>query len=363
MRNGFFVAKNFLLRNFLRENEMKISMIGAGSWGTAMVRLLAARNDNVWLYARNPETARRMADVRENEAYLPGVKIPESVHITSDLEEAAAGAECVILCTPAGAAEKTAESIAPFLMPGVTVASASKGLANDAGQRITEVIGEKLAAKTNRIVVISGPNHAEEVGRGLPAATVAAGTEPEAVALIQDIFMGPVFRVYRSDDIVGVEYGGCLKNIIAIASGMLDGLGYGDNSRAALMTRGLAEMTRFGRHYGAKMSTFFGLSGMGDLVVTCISEHSRNRAAGIALTQGKNVSEITGGTKMVVEGIRTTKIVHDIAEKEGISMPVTNEVYHVILGEYSPKDAIVHLMNRAKKAETEEHLPGSDLNL
>ncbi len=342
---------------------MKISMIGAGSWGTAMVRLLAARNDNVWLYCRNPETAGRITETRENENYLPGVKIQESVHITSDLEEAAREAECVILCTPAGAALKTAESIAPFLTPGATVASASKGLANDAGQRITEVIGEKLAPKTNRIVVISGPNHAEEVGRGLPAATVAAGTNPEAVALIQDIFMGPVFRVYRSDDIIGVEYGGCLKNVIAIAAGLIDGLEYGDNSRAALMTRGLVEMTRFGMYYGAKMSTFFGLSGMGDLVATCISRHSRNHAAGIALAQGKTVSEITGGTQMVVEGIRTTKIVHDIAEREGISMPITNEVYHVLCGDYSPQEAIVHLMNRAKKAETEEHLPGSDLNL
>ena len=338
-------------------------MIGAGSWGTAMVRLLAARNENVFLYCRNPETARRMAKVRENEAYLPGVKIQDSVHITSDPEEAVSGAECVILCTPAMASEKTAEMIAPYLMPGVTVASASKGLANDSGRRITEVIGEKLAGKTDRIVVISGPNHAEEIGRDLPAATVAAGTVPEAVALIQDIFMGPIFRVYRSDDIVGVEYGGSLKNIIAIACGLLDGLRFGDNARAALMTRGLVEMTRFGMHYGAKMSTFFGLSGMGDLVATCSSLHSRNHAAGVALAKGKTATEITGSTKMVVEGIRTTEIVHDIAEKEGISMPITHEIYHVLYGDYAPEEAIVHLMNRAKKAETEEHLPGSELNL
>ena len=342
---------------------MKIAMIGAGSWGTAMVRLLAVRNENVWLYCRHPDTAERLRETRENETYLPGVKIPEAVRITSDLEEAARGAECVILCTPAGAAGKTCESLLPYLSQNVTVASASKGLADDSGRRISDVIGETLSGKTDRIVVISGPNHAEEIGRGCPAATVAAGTNPTAVELIQDIFMGPVFRVYRSDDIIGVEYGGSLKNIIAIACGLLDGLRFGDNSRAALMTRGLVEMTRFGTHYGAKMSTFFGLSGMGDLVATCISEHSRNHRAGVLLAQGKTIDEILSGTQMVVEGVRTTRIVHDIAEKEGISMPITNEMYHVIRGDYTAAEAIEHLMNRAKKAETEEHLPGSELNL
>lgn len=342
---------------------MKISMIGAGGWGTAMVLLLAARNPDVWLYCRKPETAARLSETRENADYLRGVHIPEAVQITSDLERAVCGADCVIICTPSGAVEQTAAALAPFLRKDAVVVCASKGLASHGGLRLSEVVTEKLAGVTEKIVALSGPNHAEEVGRGMPAATVAASHSPEAVELVQDIFMGPVFRVYRSDDIIGVEYGGALKNIIALACGAIDGLKLGDNSRAALMTRGLVEMTRYGTHFGAKMSTFFGLSGMGDLVATCTSTHSRNHTAGMLLAQGKTVEEVLGGTKMVVEGIRTARIVHEIAEKENIRMPITNEVFHVLEGEYSARDAIVHLMNRAKKAETEVQLPGSEFNL
>lgn len=342
---------------------MKITMIGAGGWGTAMVLLLAGRNPNVWLYCRNPDTAARLRETRVNEAYLPGVVIPPCVTITSDLEKAVSGAGCVILCTPSMAVESMAEAIAPWLQKGAVVVCASKGLASHGGLRLSQVVGEKLSLVTDRIVALSGPNHAEEVGRGLPAATVAASRVPEAVQLVQDIYMGPVFRVYRSDDIIGVEYGGALKNIIALACGVIDGLGLGDNSRAALMTRGLVEMTRFGTHFGAKMSTFFGLSGMGDLVVTCTSQHSRNHSAGLLLAQGKTADEIVSGTKMVVEGIRTAGIVHDIAERENIRMPITSEVYHVLRGDYTPMESLEHLMSRAKKAETEVSLPGSELNL
>ena len=339
---------------------MKITMIGAGGWGTAMVSLLAGTNPDVWLYCRNPEKAARLRDTRENTPYLPGCRIPESVRITSDLEEAVRGAGCVILCTPSMAAEKTAASIAPYLMPHAVVVSASKGLASHGGLRLSEVIGEALREKTDRIVALSGPNHAEEVGRGLPAASVAASSVPEAVALVQDIYMGPSFRVYRSSDIVGVEYGGALKNIMALACGVLDGLGLGDNSRAALMTRGLAEMTRFGMHFGAKRETFFGLSGMGDLIATCTSTHSRNHAAGLLLAEGKTAAEIVGGTDMVVEGIRTAGIVYEIAEKEGIPMPITSEVHHVLAGDYTPRESVEHLMSRAKKAETEAFLVGPE---
>ncbi len=342
---------------------MKITMVGAGGWGTAMVLLLAAGNPDVWLYCRNADTAARLKETRINEAYLPGVHIPEAVKITSDLEEAVRGADCVIICTPSMAVENTAASFAPWLKKGATVVCASKGLASHGGLRLSQVVEEKLSSITDRIVALSGPNHAEEVGRGLPAATVAASRVPEAVQLVQDIYMGPFFRVYRSDDIIGVEYGGALKNIIALACGVIDGIGLGDNSRAALMTRGLVEMTRFGTHFGAKMSTFFGLSGMGDLVVTCTSRHSRNHSAGLQLAQGKTAEEITKGTRMVVEGIRTASIVHEIAEREGIRMPITNEVFHVLRGDYSPMESLEHLMSRAKKAETEVSLPGSEFNL
>lgn len=332
---------------------MKLSMIGAGGWGTAMVSLLAGHNPDVWLYCRNPDTAARLRETRENAAYLPGCRIPDSVRITSDLAEAARGAACVILCTPSMAAEETAASLAPYLEKNAVVVSASKGLASHGGLRLSEVIGEALSGVTDRIVALSGPNHAEEVGRGLPAAAVAASASEDAVALVQDIYMGPSFRVYRSSDIVGVEYGGALKNIMALACGVLDGLGLGDNSRAALMTRGLAEMTRFGMHFGAQMETFFGLSGMGDLIATCTSTHSRNHAAGLLLAEGRTAEEIVGGTRMVVEGIRTARIVHAIAEKEQIPMPITEEVYRVLEEACTPQESIAHLMSRAKKAEEE----------
>lgn len=342
---------------------MKITMVGAGGWGTAMILLLADRNSNVWLYCRKPDTAAKLRETRINDAYLPGVRIPDAVRITSDLEEAVSGADCIILCTPSVAVEGMAEQMKPWVKKNAVVVCASKGLASHDGLRLSQVLETEFSSVTDRIVALSGPNHAEEVGRGMPAATVAASRIPEAVQIVQDIYMGPVFRVYRSDDIIGVEYGGALKNIIALACGVIDGLGLGDNSRAALMTRGLVEMTRFGTHFGAKMSTFFGLSGMGDLVVTCTSQHSRNHSAGLLLAQGKTADEIVAGTKMVVEGIRTAGIVYEIAEKEGIRMPITSEVYHVLQGDYTPMDSIEHLMSRAKKAETEVSLPGSEFNL
>lgn len=338
---------------------MKIAMIGAGGWGTAMVRVLSERNSNVWLYCRSAEKAARMEACRENTPYLPGVTIPEAVRITSSLEEALRGAGCVILCTPSAAAEDTAAAAAPYLEKDAVVVSASKGLAAHGGRRLSSVIGDILSEKTDRIVVLSGPNHAEEVGRGLPTAAVAASTVPEAVALVQDIYMTPSFRVYRSSDIIGVEYGGALKNIIALACGVLDGLGLGDNSRAALMTRGLAEITRFGMHFGAQRSTFSGLSGMGDLIATCTSTHSRNHSAGLLLAQGQTADEIVEGTRMVVEGIRTAFIVRAIAAEEHIPMPITEEVCSALEGKHTPEESVRHLMSRAKRDE-EEWLAGAE---
>ena len=240
-------------------------MIGAGGWGTAMMISLAGRHKDLVLYCRKPETAEKLNRERENKEYLPGVHLPEVIRITSDLKEAVEGAGCVVICTPSKAVADTAGKIAKWLEKDAVVVSASKGLADDEGHRLSEVIAQKVAGITDRIVALSGPNHAEEVGAGLPCATVAASEVPEAVQIVQDLFMSPVFRVYRSDDIRGVEYGGALKNIMALACGVLDGIKLGDNSRAALMTRGLVEMTRFGVRFGAKMNTFFGLSGMGDL--------------------------------------------------------------------------------------------------
>ena len=256
-------------------------MIGAGGWGTAMMIELAGKNDDLIMYCRNPATAEEMRASRENREYLPGAHIPEKIRITSSLEEAVKGAGCVIICTPSHVVQEMAACLKPWLMKDAVVVCASKGLADSEGHRLSEGISKEVGTITDRIVALSGPNHAEEVGIGLPCATVAASAVPEAVQIVQDLYMSPVFRVYRSDDIRGVEYGGALKNIMALACGVLDGIGLGDNCRAALMTRGLVEMTRFGVHFGAQMTTFFGLSGMGDLVCTCTSVHSRNHRAGM----------------------------------------------------------------------------------
>lgn len=315
-------------------------MIGAGGWGTAMMISLAGRHKDLVLYCRKPETAEKLNRERENKEYLPGVHLPEVIRITSDLKEAVEGAGCVVICTPSKAVADTAGKIAKWLEKDAVVVSASKGLADDEGHRLSEVIAQKVAGITDRIVALSGPNHAEEVGAGLPCATVAASEVPEAVQIVQDLFMSPVFRVYRSDDIRGVEYGGALKNIMALACGVLDGIKLGDNSRAALMTRGLVEMTRFGVRFGAKMNTFFGLSGMGDLVVTCTSSHSRNHTAGVMMGEGKTAKEIVEGTNMVVEGMRTALLVHEIAKREHIDMPITEEVCCLINGEQDRKSVV-----------------------
>lgn len=334
-------------------------MIGAGGWGTAMMISLAGRHKDLVLYCRKPETAEKLNRERENKEYLPGVHLPEVIRITSDLKEAVEGAGCVVICTPSKAVADTAGKIAKWLEKDAVVVSASKGLADDEGHRLSEVIAQKVAGITDRIVALSGPNHAEEVGAGLPCATVAASEAPEAVQIVQDLFMSPVFRVYRSDDIRGVEYGGALKNIMALACGVLDGIKLGDNSRAALMTRGLVEMTRFGVRFGAKMNTFFGLSGMGDLVVTCTSSHSRNHTAGVMMGEGKTAKEIVEGTNMVVEGMRTALLVHEIAKREHIDMPITEEVCCLINGEHTARKALEVLMARAKKAESETYPPES----
>lgn len=330
-------------------------MIGAGGWGTAMMISLAGRHKDLVLYCRKPETAEKLNRERENKEYLPGVHLPEVIRITSDLKEAVEGAGCVVICTPSKAVADTAGKIAKWLEKDAVVVSASKGLADDEGHRLSEVIAQKVAGITDRIVALSGPNHAEEVGAGLPCATVAASEAPEAVQIVQDLFMSPVFRVYRSDDIRGVEYGGALKNIMALACGVLDGIKLGDNSRAALMTRGLVEMTRFGVRFGAKMNTFFGLSGMGDLVVTCTSSHSRNHTAGVMMGEGKTAKEIVEGTNMVFEGMRTALLVHEIAKREHIDMPITEEVCCLINGEHTARKALEVLMARAKKAESETY--------
>lgn len=335
-----------------RSDDVGVAMIGAGGWGTAMVSQLAQKYADVILYSRNKKVLSDIAEIHENPDYLRGVHIPEHVRLTSDLEEAAC-ADTVILATPSLAISETAEAIAPFLKQGALVISTAKGLSRE-GERLSTVIAEKVASKTARIAVLSGPNHAEEVGKGQPAASVVAAATREVALAAQDVYMLPHFRVYFSTDLAGVEYGGALKNIIALAAGVTDGLQYGDNTRSALITRGLTEVVRFAKHYGAHSSTLFGLSGMGDLIVTCTSVHSRNHAAGYAIGQGKPLDEVLGSTNKVVEGVRTTRIVYPLAKRFGIEMPIMEQVYQVLEGKTNPKDALRVLMNREKKEEVQE---------
>lgn len=330
---------------------MKISMIGAGGWGIAMITHLAHLHKDVTLYCRNPETAEVLRKTRESKDYLPGVKIPGHVRITADLKEATEKMDCLVLCTPSKAVEQMVEAMAPWVKKDAVVVCASKGLAAGTGRCLSTVISEELQGITDNIVALSGPNHAEEIGKGLPAATVVASEKENAARFVQDIYMSPKLRVYRSNDILGVEYGGALKNIIAIASGVQDGLGLGDNCKAALITRGLAEIQRFGVAFGARADTFYGLSGVGDLIVTCTSSHSRNYNAGLKLAAGMTKEQITGGTRMVVEGFRTTEIVYPMAKKYGISMPITEEIYRLMHGQHTAIEALECLMTRAKKSE------------
>lgn len=332
---------------------MKIAMIGAGSWGTAMISQLALRHENIILYSREEKVIEDIRTAGANLDYLPEVQIPKHVRLTSDLEEAVQGAEALILATPSHAIANTAESIRPFLRDNALVISAAKGLSAD-GRRLSLVLDEVFADKTSRIAVLSGPNHAEEVGLGQPAATVIASKVPEAAMRAQEIYMLPHLRAYYSTDVIGVEYGGVLKNIIALAAGVVEGLAYGDNTTAALITRGLTEITRFATHFGAHTQTLFGLSGMGDLIVTCTSRHSRNRSAGIQLAQGRTKTEIQGGTAMIIEGIRTTELVYPIAREHGIEMPITEQVYGVLQETIQPADALKNLLAREKKEELQE---------
>lgn len=338
-------------------------MIGAGGWGTAMMHVLSKKHKTLFLYCRSEEKAEKLRKTRINEEYLPDVTLSENIYISSNLEETVKNSDCIIICTPSKAVEKTSEQIAKYVKKDAIVVCASKGLADNKGTRLSQVISKNLLNITNNIVALSGPNHAEEVGKGKPCATVAASKEETAVRFVQDMFMSPFFRVYRSDDICGVEYAGALKNIIAIACGVQDGIGLGDNCRAALMTRGLAEITRFGIYFNAKMSTFLGLAGMGDLIATCTSIHSRNYRAGKALSEGKTAEDIIKSSNMVVEGIRTAKLVNEIAIQNDIEMPITKEICRLLDGIHLPKESLELLMTRSKKSEVEGFLLDNEINL
>lgn len=339
---------------------MKIAVIGAGGWGTALAAVLGENNHRVALWARSPAVAAELAATRRNPRYLPDAVLPAGVACTADLAAAADGAAIVIIAAPSHTVRATAAALAPLLAGGAVVVSAAKGLEIGTLKRMTEIIAEEIPAAATCLVALSGPNHAEEVALRHPTATVAASVSRTAAEAVQEALMAPYFRVYTNPDIIGVELGGALKNIIALGAGIGDGLGFGDNAKAALMTRGLAEITRLGVAMGARPLTFAGLSGIGDLIVTCTSRHSRNRRAGLAIAAGKTVGEIEGETGMVVEGIRSTLAAHELAARLGVEMPITAEIHRVLYRGADPREAVARLMGRGMTHELEEVAPSWD---
>ncbi|AHF07277.1 NAD(P)H-dependent glycerol-3-phosphate dehydrogenase [Desulfitobacterium metallireducens] len=327
-----------------------IAVYGAGSWGTALAVLMAKSGNSVALIGRNDEEIRQMNERRENLRYLPGVVLPQPLEPTTDLTRC--NADLLILSVPSHAVRSTARLLRPNLHPNTLIVNTAKGLEEGTQKRLSQVLKEELP--DHPIVVLSGPSHAEEVGRDMPTTVVVASDNREAGEKVQELMMTPKFRVYTNPDLIGVELGGALKNVIALCTGIAEGLGFGDNTKAALMTRGLAEIARLGTVMGGNPLTFAGLSGVGDLIVTCTSLHSRNRRAGVALGQGKPLDQVLKEVDMVVEGVRTTKVAYELSLDRGISMPIIEEAYRVLFEGSDPKVAVSNLMMRGKKHELEE---------
>ncbi len=333
---------------------MKVIVFGAGGWGTALAATLSDNHEQVYLYARNPALAIAMRQERVNSRYLPGVVLPDAVCITSDLPQAMNDAALLVIATPSHGVRDAARLFSNLLPENCSVVSATKGLEIDSGLRMSEGVAQENPSLSGRLAVLSGPNHAEEVGRKIPSASVVACTDRSLAEWVQDALMTNYFRIYTNDDMAGVELAGALKNIIALAAGIADGLGFGDNTKAALMTRGLAEIARLGVACGADMATFSGLAGVGDLIATCTSPHSRNRRAGLKLARGVSIEEIQAESGMVVEGVRATAAAWSLSRARGVEMPITSALYEVLYNRLSARAAVVDLMARGKKHEVEE---------
>ena len=332
-----------------RRSKMKIAVIGSGGWGTAIAILLSSRGHNVYLWSWIQEETDRLKKDRENKEFLPGVKFPDTIYCSHDMAECTDGAELIITAAPSPATRTTAKQLSPHVKEGQKIVNISKGLEEGTLLRLSQVYKEEIPQAD--ISVMSGPSHAEEVSRGLPTTNVVASEHIDTAKFIQDVFMGDMFRVYTSTDIIGVELGGALKNVIALCAGISDGLGYGDNTKAALMTRGLAEIARLGKAMGANEKTFMGLSGVGDLIVTCTSMHSRNRRAGILLGQGKSLKETLESVHMVVEGVNTATAAYEMAHKYNVEMPIVEEAYNILYNGRNAREAVLLLMTREKREE------------
>lgn len=333
----------------------KVTVIGAGSWGTAIAFVLAENGHDCLLWARRSTQSDEVNDLHTNAAYLPGASLPINLKATSDLKEAAMHGDIVIIAVPTKGIRQVCSELNTMIVGHKLIVHVSKGIEPDSLKRISEMIAEELApGKVQAIVALSGPSHAEEVVLRHPTTVTAASVNLAAAERVQDMFMNNYFRVYSNPDIVGVEIGAALKNVIALAAGISDGLGYGDNAKAALITRGLAEISRLGMKMGANPLTFSGLTGLGDLIVTCTSVHSRNWKAGNMLGQGNSLEEVVSGMGMVIEGIRTAKAAHQLAALHEVSMPLTEALYSIVFEDVPPKEAVDQLMTRMKRQEVED---------
>ncbi len=330
----------------------KVAVLGAGGWGIAISTLLCYNGHKVTLWEFDSREMKRLSQQREHKRKLPGVKIPGLVEITDQLNSAISGAKVLALALPSHTLRKVAKEIGATQLKDPIVVNLAKGIENETLLRMSEVLREELPHDLHeKIATLSGPSHAEEVARRIPTTVVVAGFKEEIARKVQETFMTPFFRVYTNSDIIGVELGGSLKNVIAIAAGICDGMGLGDNSKGALISRGLAEIIRLGEKLGAKRETFAGLSGLGDLVTTCISRFSRNRFVGEQIGRGRSLKEIEAEMTMVAEGIKTTRSAYQLSLRYHVEMPITQQVYWVLFENKKPEEAIAELMTRDPKSE------------
>lgn len=331
---------------------MKIAVLGAGGWGTALAVLLSKNGHKVTMWEYNPEYAETLREYRENFYFLPKVRIPRNIVITNDLEAAIYGKEILLITTPTQFIRSSFESLRNYKFTNEIILGASKGIEVETNLLVSEIFLDIFQRiKKSNIAIISGPSHAEEVAKRVPTAVVTASEKKQINNIIQKAFSNKYFRVYTSNDLIGVEIGGALKNVIAIASGIADGAGFGDNTKAALMTRGISELMRLGLKLGAQRETFFGLSGIGDLIVTCSSKHSRNRYVGEKIGEGKKLNTILKEMKMVAEGVATTRSAYELSNYNNVELPIVNEVYGILFRGKNPHKATNDLMQRELKRE------------
>ena len=326
-----------------------VGVLGAGSWGTALSVLLSDNGHQVTVWSIDENEVQMLNEKREHELKLPGVKLPDDMIITGDLESAVKGKDFLVLAVPSPFTRSTARKTAPFVADGQIIVDVAKGIEESTLMTLSRQIEQEIPQAD--VAVLSGPSHAEEVGRRLPTTCVVGAKTKKTAEYLQSMFISPVFRVYTSPDILGIELGGSLKNVIALAAGIADGLGYGDNTKAALITRGIAEIARLGVKMGGKIETFTGLTGIGDLIVTCASVHSRNRKAGYLIGKGMSMQEAMDEVKMVVEGVYSAKAAAKLAEKYDVPMPIVNEVNAVLFEGKSPAEAVKDLMLRESCSE------------